>query len=591
MQNQKHIFKRLKPLLITSIQVILLALLTMFLCQFSVECSMRDIISSYVYVLYILVYTILFSIVYVITGRITLSNGIVMYLLLAVSILDYQVYLFRGSEITFGELNLLNTALGIVGNYTFTVTWKMLASVVVIAAVVFALHKTCVQKKEDTNRFRIWFLVISVCACFIVHNNIENLPVVTFENNGMAMNTFPLNLLRQAYGSDLEEPDGYDPEQLKETLSQYTIDEVQKDELPDVIVIMNESFADLSCLGDLFIDDYIPYFHQIQSASVSGYMHVPAYGGGTANTEWEFLTGHSMHFLPEGTVPYTYASLTDSYSSIIRQMKCYGYQTIAMHPYYDDMYTRKAVFPKMGFDEQYYIDDFPQENMIREYVSDSEMYEQLIQRYESADQNDPIFLFGITMQNHGPYDYDGDDFVETVDLSGYGDYPKAQQYMTLMKESDQALHVLMDYFSSIDKPVIIAFFGDHMPAVEQELYETIGSDLNSEEYQRAIHQVPFCIWSNQSSESTVIDHISVNYFSSLILETVGIPLPAYNQFLLDVYSRFPIVAGDYLYSTEREDYIRYDELNEEEKKLITSYEGFVYNALCDDRNRLSVFIH
>ena len=269
MQNQTHIFNRLKPLLITSIQVILLALLTMFLCQFSVGCSMRDIISSYVYVLYILVYTVLFSIVYVITGRITLSHGIVMYLLLAVSILDYQVYLFRGSEITFGELNLLETALGIAGNYTFTVTWKMIVSAVVIAAVVFALHKTCVQKKEDVNSFRIWFLVISVCACFIVRRNIDNLPVVTFENNGMAMNTFPLNLLRQAYGYNIEEPQGYDTEQLNQVISQYTVNQVQKDELPDVIVIMNESFADLSCLGDLSIDDYIPYFHQIQRQLLS----------------------------------------------------------------------------------------------------------------------------------------------------------------------------------------------------------------------------------------------------------------------------------------------------------------------------------
>ena len=99
------------------------------------------------------------------------------------------------------------------------------------------------------------------------------------------------------------------------------------------------------------------------------------------------------------------------------------------------------------------------------------------------------------------------------------------------------------------------------------------------------------IWSNQSNESITIDHISVNYFSSLILETAGIPLPAYNQFLMDVYQKFPIIAGDYLYSSEKEEYISYEELNDEDKKLITSYEGFVYNALCDDRNRLPVFTH
>ena len=568
-----------------------MALLTMFLCQFAVGCSMQDIINKSVYFLYIGLYTILFSAAFLISGRNALSHSVVMFLLLALSILDYQVYLFRGSEISIGDLNLIKTAFGIVSHYSFSFTWRMLSSFMIMLVTVIVLHKADSRKQEScVNVLRIWFFVISLCAFFIVYRNIDNLPLVNFENNGMAMNTFPLNILRQTYGSDMSEPDDYDIEILNQNLEKYSEGEVQEGKMPHIIVIMNESFADLSCLGYLPLqEDYIPYFHQLQNDSISGFMTVPAYGAGTANTEWEFLTGHNMHFLPDGIVPYTYSSLTDSYANIVRQVNQYGYHSIALHPYYDYMYTRKNVFPKMGFDEQYFIDDFPQKNIIRDYISDQEMYEKMIEVFESECEDDPLFMFGITMQNHGPYDYQGEDFTADIDLSSFGSFPKAEQYLTLMKESDRALQYLIEYFSSIDEEVVIAFFGDHLPSIEQEFYESIGSSLSENEYQIAIHQVPFFIWSNQNNVSDNIEHISVNYFSNAVLESADIPLPVYNQFLKDVYSQFPVLSRQYLYSSVRNQYITYNELNEQEQELIGLYAGYVYNAIGDARNRLEIF--
>ena len=591
MNKQINVLKQLKSLLVVSLQVIILSLLTMFLCQFAVGCSMQDIINKSVYFLYIGLYAILFSIVFLFSGRNSLSHCVVMFFLLALSILDYQVYLFRGSEISIGDLNLIKTAFGIVSHYSFSFTWRMLFSFMIMLVTVIVLYKADSRKHDShVNLFRIWFLVISLCASFIVYQNIDNLPLVNFENNGMAMNTFPLNILRQAYGSDIHEPDGYDIEILNQNLEKYSEGEIQEDQMPHIIVIMNESFADLSCLGDLPLqEDYIPYFHQLQNDSISGFMTVPAYGAGTANTEWEFLTGHNMHFLPDGIVPYTYSSLTDSYASIVRQVNQYGYHSIALHPYYDYMYTRKNVFPEMGFQEQYFIDDFPQENIIRDYISDQEMYEKLIDVFESECEDNPLFMFGITMQNHGPYDYQGEDFTAGIDLSSFGSYPKAEQYLTLMKESDRALQYLIEYFSSIDEEVVIAFFGDHLPSIEQEFYKNIGSSLSESEYQIAIHQVPFFIWSNQNNVSDTIEHISVNYFSNAVLESAGIPLSLYNQFLKDVYSEFPVLSRQYLYSTVRNQYITYDELSKEEQELIGLYAGFVYNAIVDARNRLDIF--
>ena len=151
-----------------------------------------------------------------------------------------------------------------------------------------------------------------------------------------------------------------------------------------------------------------------------------------------------------------------------------------------------------------------------------------------------LFLMGITMQNHGGYvgtytNFPQEAYVTSSDKA----YPKTNQYLSLIKKSDEAFQELINYFSQQDEPTIICMFGDHQPSIEDGFYkELYGKDLNSltlEEEQRQ-YITPFYIWANYDIEEQEIDKLSANYLSSLLLKTAGVPMTNYNQFLLNLTS-------------------------------------------------------
>ena len=154
-------------------------------------------------------------------------------------------------------------------------------------------------------------------------------------------------------------------------------------EKPAIIVVMSESYADLSVVGDFSTNiDVAPYFHSLKENTIHGYALSSVFGAKTPNSEWEFMTGNSMAFLPSGSVVYQqYISKTPT--SIVSNLKNDGYTCVAMHPYYETGWSRNAVYPDLGFDETHFIDDFDQTKILREYITDRELYEKIIDRYES----------------------------------------------------------------------------------------------------------------------------------------------------------------------------------------------------------------
>ena len=208
--------------------------------------------------------------------------------------------------------------------------------------------------------WRIVSLAVLICSSIVFIRCIDNVPLIVYGNEGMKQNSFPVNFCRLVYGSNAEEPDGYSTEIIKELEEEYC-EETDTQKRPVIIAIMNEAFSALNVVGDLPVDEeIIPFFDSLQENTVKGWAQVPEFGAGTANTEWEFLTGHSMQFLPKGATPYSNNGLTDSYASIVSRLKNIGYHCIAMHPYYEYMYTRNSVYPCMGFDEMLFLKDFPQ---------------------------------------------------------------------------------------------------------------------------------------------------------------------------------------------------------------------------------------
>ena len=149
---------------------------------------------------------------------------------------------------------------------------------------------------------------------------------------------------------------------------------------PNVIAVMNESFSDLSVLGDFKTNqDYMPFYHSLKKNTIKGNMYMSSFGGQTANSEFEFLTGSSMAFLPGGSVAYQY-QVKDELGSLTTTLKEQGYQGMkALHPYLASGYNREVVYPLLGFSDFLSDVDFKEPEMLRRFISDKENYKKVIE--------------------------------------------------------------------------------------------------------------------------------------------------------------------------------------------------------------------
>jgi phosphoglycerol transferase MdoB-like AlkP superfamily enzyme len=278
-------------------------------------------------------------------------------------------------------------------------------------------------------------------------------------------------------------------------------------------------------------------------------------------------------------------------TSLVSTLKNEGYTCVAMHPYYATGWSRNAVYPDLGFDEMHFIDDFDETNVLREYITDRELYEKIIDRFESRGKNEDMFLMSISMQNHGGYTEKYDNFTEKVRLLGL-DYPDVNQYLSLLYESDSSLEYLITYFENVDDPVEIVFFGDHQPSLSSSFYPNLnGKGLSglTEDELEALYTIPFFIWTNYDSPEETVDITSINYLSNYALERAGIDLPPYNQFLSDMAEVVPAINSRGYYSKESGSYKHLEDATGDEAEWIANYNILQYNGMFDKKKRSSVF--
>ena len=199
----------------------------------------------------------------------------------------------------------------------------------------------------------------------------------------------------------------------------------------------------------------------------------------------------------------------------------------------------------MNFDEFISSEKWPEENinLVRWYISDQSCYDVLINQYEQKSEDEKLFTFLVTMQNHGGYDYP--DYTSTVNLDYNTSYSFTEQYLSILKESDAAFKTLIDYFKTVNDPTIIIMFGDHLPNVDTSFYEmlfnTAWDDIPFQERQK-LYTTPFVIWSNYDLNDYSISELSANYFGSYILQLTRLEMPAYNKCLLNYMQTIPVIG-------------------------------------------------
>ena len=583
------------PWLWTAILFVSGAIFTTFSIQYMLlDSELFQRMSDLKWVLNVLCCLVVYLVVQLFTNNAGLSCIISHTSLLSFAFINYFVYLFRGNEFTFSDIRSIGTGLSVAGNYKLQLNDRG-AYAIFGAALFIAFVRKCHVKFARAWQMRIIDAMLAAICVIIVGMAAYDVNTETWEQKGTYRNGYILNYILGIRDSFIAQPDGYSEEAIQKLEKKYSSNDkdYSKTDIkdPTIIVIMNESFSDLSVLGDLQTNiPLTPFIDSLKENTTKGYALSSVFGAKTPNSEWEYLTGNSMAFLPAGSVVYQ-QYISDTPTSIVSNLKDDGYTCVAMHPYYATGWSRNQVYPKIGYDEMHFIDDFDQTKILREYITDQELYDKIIERYESRGANEKLYLMGITMQNHGGYGEPYDNFYERCYKIGRS-YTDANQYLSLVHESDKAVKNLIEYFSKVDDPVEIVFFGDHQPSLNSNFYPLLngkGMSGLTEDELVALYTVPFFIWTNYDTPEETVDITSLDFLSTMTLERAGIELPAYNKFLADMMETVPAVNSRGYYSKEKQCYQHIDDATGEEAEWIKNYHMLQYNSMFDKKGRSNLF--
>lgn len=524
----------------------------------------------------ILIFELIAWTLYLLIGRMTTALRIELALALAFGLTNHYVMAFRSTPFVPWDLLSARTAASVAQNYDFTPTPRM-----IVVTVLFVLLMVAVRILRKVPRIKLPIRLGSAVLCGLALCLFVNtLQQETFQNkhylypflftpaymtkvNGMAV-TFAMDLAYVA----VDKPEGYSAEEAQKTLEQYgNTDNVFADDeentndaknrgedannkdLPNIIVIMDEAFSDLSVVGDLETnEDYMPFMHKMQQGAdntITGYAQVSVCGGNTANSEFEFLTGNTMSFLPSGSIPYQ-QYITKDTPSLASYLASLGYETYAQHPYYASGWNREKVYPLIGFEHLNFIDDYANKTYVRKYVSDDADMQHIIDTYENKEDGKPAFIFNVTMQNHGGYTDAFSNLSEDVHATNYNS-EVLDRYLSLIRLTDQSLEKLVDYFSNVDEKTVIVFFGDHQPSdtVAAQVQDSMllpGESVPDEQLRKR-YLVPYLVWANYDIDGATQQNTSLNYLSAEVLKAAGVPTDAYQNFLLDLQKSYPVMSA------------------------------------------------
>ena len=518
---------------------------------------------------------------------------------------NHYLISFRGRTLFPGDFLTLRTAANVAGNYDYRPDSMQWLTIGIFAAVLVLLSFLPREEKRpfDWRGFAPAAVGTAVfLAAFFGTGWVEGLGIEpsmwTTRGNGLVLNfTVCLKYMK------VERPDSYSQETLAALAGENPSDAADAAASADggirpvnVIVIMNESLSDLSVLPGVESNmDAMPFLRSLTENTVKGYAYSSVFGGTTANSEYEFLTGNTTAFLPAGTVPYQmYVSPGDP--SLVGQMEALGYTTIAAHPYRSSGWNRPTVYADYGFDEVYFESDFQDRAYMRGdartgYVTDRCDYENLIRWYEEKEEGQSLFLFNVTMQNHSAYQMAWTNLPKEVWLTGELEnrFQTVNQYLSLVYQSDQAFEDLIDHFSQVEEPTMILLFGDHQPQVATNFYtDVLGTSPDTATAQKK-QMVPFVLWANYDIPEAQGVELSLNYLSALLMDTANLPMTGYQKFLSQLWETAPVINTVGIRDAQGNWYGENAALPEELDGAIEDYKVLLYNNVFDKKDRVENF--
>jgi len=412
-----------------------------------------------------------------------------------------------------------------------------------------AVHRVLIAIVCLTTLFSIIFYRSSPVGEIMKKLNIQNISSNQIENynkNGLLLGFF-LNMQSVVIIS----PRQYSEDFIKSLASKPFLNKAyHKNALlkkrPNIIMVMSEAFWDPTNLKTIsFSSDPLPTFREAQNSQTSFKILTPQFGGATCNVEFEVLTGLSMKLLPKGSIPYQ-QYIRRPIPSIVSFLESNGYQSIAIHPYDKWFWNREEVYKQLGFTKFINKDNFSNPVYKGPFISDEELAKMIID--QSKRSNNPLFIFAISIQNHGPYS-EAERYKDTsIKIKGNLSAESKQTLETYTQgvlDADSSFKQLINYFKDDKYPTMIVFFGDHLPFLGKDYlaYKEAGFIHSSKQWtledHRLMKSVPALIWTNYEHEKLNIDTISTSFLALYVLEVAGINPPKFYKFIRHFSENFP----------------------------------------------------
>lgn len=412
------------------------------------------------------------------------------------------------------------------------------------------------------------------------------------------------NILYSAYGSKLEKPKGYKKsfyKNLEDKDTSKAVARIKKEKRPHVVWLMGEAFSEIS-QRDQFVfkeenDPNINYKRIRDESKLWGFLAVNSFGGGTAETEFDVLTGaQSQYFSPKTAASFhNINSPTDSLVSLFKKI---GYHTRAFHPGYKWFYGRNHVYRNLGFDEIYFLEDLEKPKFKGDYVSQEQFMDlyldRLLEDIKNSDQ--PVFDYAVDIQNHGPYFYDK--YKEVLPFETTIELPEKSRevlssYFIGVKDIDTQLGRLYDRIQELDEPVILVFYGDHGPGLGEGLTinEQLEMTFNFEDFEqeKLYYTTPLVITGNKAGKEYLKTKqvellsdqtISASFLGSLVLDMLGYTeVDNFFSYNSNIRRQARMFLPNYIYVGEKA--YEKNNLPEDIEKKYNEYLGYQYYRIKD----------
>ena len=551
-----------------------------------------------------LLYGLIWWGLYLICNRTKYTAALLTLLASIAGLVNYFVWQFRGIPVMVADIASLGTAMDVAKHYTYELNrsalWALVYTVAFISVTLSLKSYKGLNWKKRICALLGFCIPYGIFYTQMLHGDLmkkHGITVSVWEpSRNYATNGSLLSFFLSYTYYVVEEPDNYSVSKVEQITASYTSDSVsgQNAEVrPNIIAIMNEAYSDLNVDGKLeTTEDYMPFVHNLTEDTVKGNLYVSVFAGNTANTEFEFLTGCSMAFLPYRAIPYN-SYIKDTFPSLTHNLVADGYTgNEAIHLATKSAWSRDKIYPLLGFQKFIGAADIDQIEYIRNFASDQTDFDLLISEYESARKQtqDPFYVFTVTIQNHGGYSASQGLIDTPIQITSAEQKDEAaEQYINLIRTTDLAFENLVSYFKNVEEPTVIIMFGDHQPSLSTSFYEKLigkkAEDFTLEDTKNR-YTVPYLIWANYDIQEEEVD-MSANYLSAYLMKVIGGKMTGYQKYLLDLYEQVPVITAN---AYQGKDGVLHglDEISEYSDK-IREYQMIQYNNLFDSSNRIADF--